>query len=106
VKDAAEHGRDSAPGPSDLVLDLSERPRPVRRGGKRLEQGPHQVTATVVKARDLIAVIHRVVRRVFGGRPAAHGRRSKRSTVTSTVLSATHADGIANVNIRSASIRA
>jgi hypothetical protein len=74
VKHASEHGSDPSARPSDLILDLSEWTRPVGRGRKRVEQRAHQLAATVVEALDLVDVLHRVVRRVFGQPPATHDR--------------------------------
>jgi hypothetical protein len=72
VEDAAEDGRDPAPRPADLILDLRERPGPIGRGGERVEQPAHQIAAAVVEALDLLDVVHRVMRRVLGELPAVH----------------------------------
>ena len=65
VGDAAEHGRDPAPGPSDRVFDVRKRARAIRRSREAVEQLAHQITATVVEALDLCAIVHRVLWRVL-----------------------------------------
>ena len=63
---AAEHGRDPAVRPSQLVLDLREAAGPIGRGGQRVQQLAHEVTAAVMEAGDLAGIIHGVMRRVLG----------------------------------------
>jgi hypothetical protein len=70
MEDAAEDRRDPAPRPSDRILDLWERARVVRRRGETVEELAHQVAAPVVEARDLLWLVHCVLRSVFG---AQHG---------------------------------
>lgn len=65
VRDAAEHGRDAAARPSERVLDLGERARPVGRLGQLPQQRAHQVAGAVVEAGDLAGVGQDVLRCVF-----------------------------------------
>jgi hypothetical protein len=67
VMDAAEDRGDSPVRPADRVLDCWEGPRLAGRGGEAVEQLAHEVAAAVVKARDLVRIAHRVLRRMLDG---------------------------------------
>jgi hypothetical protein len=66
VGNAAEHGCDPAARPAHRVLDLWERTRLLRRRGERIQELSHQVAAAVVKAGDLVGIVHRILGYVFG----------------------------------------
>ena len=65
VRDAAEDGRDPAPGPADRVLDLREGSGVVRRGSQAAEQLAHERATAVMEPGDLVRLGHRVVRSVL-----------------------------------------
>src|SRR5579862_7711098 len=65
MPDAAEHAGYPTARPADRVLDLRKRPRLVWRAGQGVQQLTHQVAATVMEARDLLRIVHRVLRGVL-----------------------------------------
>src|SRR5258707_7646947 len=63
---AAEHRRDPPARPAHRVLDRREDSGLLRPGRQLVEQRAHEVAATVVEARDLPGLVHRVLGRVLG----------------------------------------